>query len=241
MRSTVLIIFCWFSLCSSLCAQRIEFIAAANYNQFLNADLGVITNLFNNGSNNNSKPVKNETYTGGYGYTCSIGLDDIKFGKVPFKFTLVYDHYSGGINYNDHGLGSRSAYNFNTKKDLLGLGIYPLNITWFDRLQFSLGTQFNFLIHAHQSGEQSGGTMYANGSGNTYYIATNSSVNTKEVNSIFYAGTNISLRYECKLSEEWRIAPQTMLYIPMSYEFKSPYNPTLSVRPYLGVVLIKKI
>jgi|GEM_PF-2900582 len=234
---TKILLFILFStiLSHTVFAQRIEYVAAANYNQFYSGDLTI------GGSNGNTNSHEKQIYRGGFGYACSVGIDDIKFGKVPFKFTLLYDHYSGGISYYYTGLGNSNIYDFNTRKDLLGVGIYPLNLTWFDKLRFSLGTEFNFLIHAQQSGTQSIGAY--SGGMNNMYITTNTNIDnhTKGINNVFYAGINLSLRYECKLSEEWRIAPQAMMYLPMNYEFKDSYSPTISFRPYLGIAVIKNL
>lgn len=39
----------------------------------------------------------------------------------------------------------------------------------------------------------------------------------------------MSLRYEFKLCEEWKIAPQAMIYMPiLSNEFKDTYYSTVS-------------
>ena len=174
---------------ATLLAQRIECIAAANYNRFYIPMIG---------SNNDYHKTENQK--NGYGYAFSIGLDDIKFGKIPFKFTLQYDHYTGGVSYNYSGLGDGKQYDFNVKKDMLGLGIYPLNDTFFKRLKLSVGVQFNFLVYTQQNGSQSKWDL---GGPNNAYRSSSSTIdnNSKNINQVFNFGINISLRYKFSVSK----------------------------------------
>lgn len=222
------ITFCIF-LNTNLLGQRLECIAAVNYNIFHGLDL--------------AGPAADspEDYTNGFGYAFSIGVDDIKFGKVPFRFTLKYDHYTGGTSYYYSGHGDGKQYDINVKKDMLGFGIYPINATFFHNLKFSMGAEFNFLVHSQQNGSQSSWHLTPNG---PYPYTTSSSTidnSSKNINQVFNFGINTSLRYEFSLSQNLRIAPQAMLYLSMNNEFNSPFEDSRSIRPYLGFAIIKNL
>lgn len=115
------------------------------------------------------------------------------------------------------------------------MGIYPINLSWFDRLKFSLGAEINYMIYAQQNGYQSTFII----SPTTLYSTIDD--NSKSVNNSLYIGGVASLSYEFPLSTNWCIAPQFMMYIPMNYEFTSSFYSTVSFRPYLGVALTKKL
>ncbi|WP_018342193.1 hypothetical protein [Cytophaga aurantiaca] len=217
------------TLNTTLFAQRIECIAAVNYNHFY-TKIG-----------SNTDPNTTEDYKNGYGYTFSIGIDDIKIDDLPLKFTLKYDHYTGGVSYNSSSMGGGNAYNIHTQKDMLGLGIYPLNATFFHKLKLSIGTEFNFLIHSQQSGNQSSWYYTPNGPNPSTSSSSTIDNNSKKVNQIFNFGINTSLRYEFPLSDSWLVAPQAMLYLSMTNEFNSSFNNTKSIRPYLGLAFIKNL
>jgi hypothetical protein len=207
-------------------SQRLEFLASANHNYFKEAGIHIGSSARN--------PHENLSYTNNFGYAAGIGLNDIKIG-IPFRFTIQFNHYSGGISYSYYGLGGNNSYNFTTSKNLLGIGIYPINLTWFERLKFSLGAEINYLIHAQQNGYQS---EFMVGTSTLHSTIDN---NSKSVNNPLYVGGVVSLSYEFPLSTNWCIAPQYMMYIPMNYEFTPSYYSTVSFRPYLGVALIKKL
>jgi hypothetical protein len=225
MTRFLLVLITGLSLQFSSFSQRIEFSAFANHSNFVNGGIH-----FGSGLN----PHEKLTYKNGYGYAFAVGINDVKIG-IPFRFTLQYNHYTGGIAYSNYGLGNSDDYNFTTNKDILGFGIYPVNISILKRIKLSIGAEMNVLVHDKQNGYQ-----------NTFDVTRQQmqsvNLNGKNVNNPLYVGANMTLRYEFKLCDEWKIAPQAMVYIPLlSNEFKDAYYPTATFRTYLGLTFIKEL
>ena len=108
---------------------------------------------------------------------------------IHFQFTLQYNHYWGGISYIYAGLVEAKSYSIKTQNDVLGIGIYPVNLTFFKNLKLSIGAEFNYLVYTRQNGSESNFVM-----GGYEKNSTNNN-DTISVNNTLYVGG----KYEFKI------------------------------------------
>ncbi|NOU18752.1 MAG: outer membrane beta-barrel protein [Bacteroidales bacterium] len=221
MKKLILYIFLSF-LFLRVAGQRIEFSGGLNNNRFFSSqkDGGHLRTNFNNT----------------YSYSLGIGLEDIKLDTLlKFRIILKFDNYRGSIHTINGGLAGESTTNATVDKYIVGLGVYPLNFNINKKIRISLGGEINYLIAETESGYQSSWQI---GQPDSYKLTENGSI-TK--NSRFNFGLLFRIGYDIRLKKDWYIVPQYIFYRGLTEEFKNIEAPTMSLRHYLQIGIIKQL
>lgn len=203
-----------------LFAQNIEFFVGPN------------KNIFHKKAANT--PEYNSSYSSGYGYCAGIAFDNIKNGSLPLRFTLQFDRYSGKLESSSFGLGGGSSTKANTTKDIITVGLFPINIRLKKRLDLNIGIDISRLIHENTSGTTSGWQI---DKPNWSY---NIDSKTKRNSNIYSAGLKARLAYDFFITKSIIVCPVYLFYYGFTNEFSEITKKTKSMRHY-ACVGIKKV
>lgn len=205
----------------TLFAQNIEIIGGVNKNSFFDYE---------------QKPGHfNSAYNSDYGYAFRIGIENVKVDWMTLRFTLGYEKYGGTFEASDGGLGGRYTTKASIDKSIISLGVFPINFTIFDRIDFNFGFELAGLLNENISGSSSGWLMGE--SDWTYDLS--------EIHDRYNAKTNFGLRgriaYDINLSDKLSISPQYSYYLGLSNEFDAFPKETRSMRHYFGIGLQRQL
>lgn len=197
----------------------IEIFAGSNANRFFDSEMD---------------PHHSGEYEIAFGHSFGIGIENISIGWTNLGFTLRYDQYGGNFVNGDGGLGGRFTMRADVNKSVISLGINPIDIKLFKRIQLNIGFEISSLVEEKFSGTIS----FWDRIGNSESAELNERYD--EVSS----KTNIGLRgrvvYPIRLSKNLELAPQYAYYFGLSQEFtRYPSKPVRSMRHYLGIGLRK--
>lgn len=157
--------------------------------------------------------VSTKCFPAKLGSFVGLGLDLIKIANLPIRITCSFDNLNGGIIDRLEGLGGR--YNFSAiyNKQSLGLGIHLLNKKTKGNVRFSIGGEYNMLIH-----EKLNGSSFSQDGP----ISTSRTFNENDIklsnNSYGLIG---SIGFERNISKSLYIMPQLSFYFGLTKEFNN--------------------
>jgi hypothetical protein len=195
--------------------KNVEVIAGLNQNQFfdLNRDEGHYYS----------------SYQSELGYALRIGIEDVKVDWLNLRFTLGYDKYGGKIAVSDGGQGGGYTTTAEIDKSLLSLGIFPVNLKIWNRIDLNLGFEVSALVDENYRGKRSGGITGAP-SWNENLEDRYDSYSEKG-----YWGIRGRLAYDFTIDDRFSLSPQYSYYFGMSNEFKEFPEETKSMRHYFSI------
>jgi hypothetical protein len=206
---------------SSLTSQNLEFFGGMNRNRYYDLE--------------KEDPHRRSEYFPDYGYSLGICVSGIETNILPVKFSLVFDHFNGGFNIRTGGLGSSSSTEAEVKKSTLGLAFYPVNLTFWKHLQFSLGGLLSFRIAEKTSGEKHSWTM------GSAPVTISLDDYPENIHRSIVFGLSGSLSYDIAIHEKWFVSPQLKMYLGLSKEFWHIEMGIHSFRPEFDIAVIRRI
>lgn len=208
MRTISLLCFAFFTF--SAAAQSISLIGGVNHNRFFDLE-------YDGGHSSSS-------YDSGQGISMQLAMDDIALEWLPLRFTLGYDSYAGDLVVRSGGQGGSYTTEATVNKSILSLGVYPLNLKFWNSLRLNVGFEFGWLLNEYFEGEQYGWVM--NSDRYRYTI--------QDKYAQFSASKNYGIKsriaYDIPLSESWFLSPQYAFYYGLSAEFEQFPTGTRSMR-----------
>ena len=194
------------------------------------------------GINNNSFfKVSNDDfveteYTDKIGFSFGIGIEGIKVYLLNTSYVLKYVQYGGDIYTHEYVVSHSFATNAETKKSIITLGIYPVNIKIFShRLCVTAGFESNTLIFDKTTGTKSGVLYPVPESEFTLSLEENNI----EINKRIIYGICGSAGYEIFINEKFKIRPRYLFYYGLTTDFINIEAETKSLRHNFEIVLIK--
>lgn len=179
-------------------AQNIEFAAGLNVNKFrdVDRDFGDLQTV----------SEMHLGYSAGIRYT-----HDRK--KYPLKFSFGFDNYNGSFQHRLQVDSTEEVALVYVNKHSLNLGFYPLNYTFFERLEVSFGGEFNFLLM-----QKTGGNQYL---WERDILVKTSHLNTQTLHrdKSFNLGLSSRIAYSIPLYKDWSLVPQYLLYWSLTNDF----------------------
>lgn len=96
--------------------------------------------------------TRDEIFSGGFGYSLQIQLEDIYNPISKLGLALQIDHYQGSFRTLNGSPMSSQLDEGSTERLQLGLAILPFQWLLFDKLQLQLGAEVNYLLNHKSSG-----------------------------------------------------------------------------------------
>ncbi len=96
--------------------------------------------------------TRDEIFSGGFGYSLQIQLEDIYNPISKLGLALQIDHYQGSFRTLNGSPMSSQLDEGSTERLQLGLAILPFQCLLFDKLQLQLGAEVNYLLNHMSSG-----------------------------------------------------------------------------------------
>jgi len=165
-------------------AQQVEIVGGINYNMFYNRG----------GSSSFSTEYK---YTNEIGYGLKVAFENAKINKFKWRVAIGYEKYGGEINAFEDGFGSGNRVEAEIDKSILSLTFYPLNATFFNRLDINLGVEVSNLIGGNYQGIHT-----INSSFSSMTIVTDLKKRHASYNSKFNFGLRGRIAYSFNISEK---------------------------------------
>jgi hypothetical protein len=151
------------------------------------------------------------------GYCMAITGTLFRIYGYPVNSSVRYDHYHvdlyTGSDYT--GLGGGSSTRADISRSVIGLALYPLNISFREKLHFSVGPEVGFKIHSKTDGKKAYWMMGQKG--HTYHIENDS----MKINKEFFAGISGSAAYFFPVNERIKISTHLRIYYGITDEFKN--------------------
>ena len=160
-----------------------------------------------------------------FGYAVSLGYEN---SRSSFRSMLRLDSYKGSFEASDGALGSGYSTETNYSKTILSLGLYPVKIKVFPRLDINLGMVFSVLLHDSLDGDY---TIWTVGQPSKVYPLDN------DYSSDLYFGAEARFAYQFPISYNVTLIPQYMAYFGVTNEFTEFPEKVKSLRNFLGVGL----
>lgn len=169
------------------------------------------------------------SYNSGSGYSFGVAIDSIRFDKTRrIRLTLMYNKYSGGLTASDGGLGGGYTTQADFEKQIISLGVYPLNFRDIKGFDINIGFEVSRLIQESINGIRKGwlaGENYSNTIQEQY----------KQYSSTTTIALCARLAYSFKLNESILILPQYGFYYGLKGEFQEFPKGTKSIRNFIGI------
>lgn len=202
---------------SGLFAQNIELSAGILPNSFYDRE-------------DQSTPHYSSEYTPHEGVDIVLGIDNVRFDWYPMRFTVGYLNYGGGFYIEDGGLGGSTAKKGTVEKSALALGLYFLNLKFFNRVDFNLGTHYSFLLNQSGNVSSSGWVLVEPGEVNTW---EGEEVELESKQMVW--GFSARLAYDFYLNDYIAISPQIRGYLGAESESESIHFKSKQLSVSLGV------
>jgi len=167
------------------------------------------------------------SYNSGSGYSFGVAIDSIRFDKTRhIRLTLMYNKYSGGLTVSDGGLGGGYTTQADFEKQIISLGVYPLNLRDIKGFDINIGFEVSRLIQESINGIRKG-----------WFAGENYShiLQDKQYSSTSTIALCARLAYSFKLNESILILPQYGFYYGLKGEFQEFQKGTKSIRNFIGV------
>ncbi len=203
---------------STLHGQRLELMAAMNYNSFYGHGAG----------------IDRASYHSAPGFSAGIALDSIKWGRLKPRYSMQFDFYQGSLKVTEGGPSYSKAVEAQVQKLVVGLCFMPFYIRTKKRIDFNFGLEVSGLIHENFSG-----TTWGYGPFTPTY-SYNLTEHYKRFSSILNLGLKARIGYNIQISNSWDICIQYLFYRGLGPEFYY-VSGVRSMRHCVGVGFRKKI
>ena len=203
-------------------AQSLELFGGKNWNDFYD---------FKDGEGH-----FHSVYTPGSNYSFGLAIDSVRVDWTILRCTFRFEKYSGALIASDGGLGGGSTTKAEIEKSVLTVGVFPLNINVFKRLEFNLGFEISSFINESFSGSKSAWNL------NNFSIPTRELESSYDrYSSRFYVGFRIRVAYNQPIGSRYVITPQYSFYFGRSNEFIEFPEATRSMRRFVGLGIKRRL
>ena len=185
------------------------------YAQNIELSAGILRNSFYDREDQNTPHYASE-YTPQEGFDIVLGIDNVRFDWYSMRFSLGYLEYGGDFKIEEGGLGGSITKTGAVKKSALALGIYFLNLKFFNRIDFNLGTHYSFLLNQSDNVTSSGWRLIGPGEVETW---ENEEVELESKQLVW--GFSARLAYDFYLNDYIAIFPQIRGYLGAKREFET--------------------
>lgn len=164
--------------------------------QLVGANVGLNYNSFSSRGT-----AKIEDHTPGNGVGFQLNLEDLDNKGLKLGLALQFEYYQGGFKCINGGPASSQVDEGFTERFQMGIGLLPLQLVLFKRLQLQLGAELNILLSHKTSGKFQGsypGSFVEIPYSNKSYQLHNSTT----------LGVVGKVAYRIPLKSSWLIVPQ---------------------------------
>jgi hypothetical protein len=200
---------------TSFYAQKIEIIQGIHVNKFFETDNG---SRFQN------------NYTSYTGYTIRLAYQSPKVRKMSWRLELGYQKYHTDFRSQDGGIGGGYYVQARIDKSVISFTVFPLNLTFWDKLNINLGLTFSGAVTSSYEGVR------------TYYSNIPPSSTSEDLHDIYmnyisfgHLGLSGRLAYNFKLSSKVTLSPQYSYYYGVTSEFQAFPRNAKTMRHYYCV------
>lgn len=172
--------------------------------QLVGGNVGMNYNSFRSMSD-----AEAENFTGGFGYSLQIQLEDIYNPISKLGLALQIDHYQGSFRTLNGSPMSSQLDEGSTERLQLGLAILPFQWLLFDKLQLQLGAEVNYLLNHKSSGVNS--STGPNGAHELAYANPSSAFHNKTT-----FGLVGKVAYRIPIQTNWLLVPQLRYHYGIS-------------------------
>ncbi|WP_462282103.1 hypothetical protein [Salinivirga cyanobacteriivorans] len=199
------------------------------YAQNIELSGGILRNSFYDREDQNTPHYASE-YSPNDGVDILLGIDNVRFDWYSMRFTLGYLEYGGKFKIEEGGLGGSISKSGTVVKSALALGVYFLNLKFFNRVDFNLGTHYSFLLSQSDNVTSSGWQLIVPGEVETW---ENEEVELESKQMVW--GFSARLAYDIYLNDYIAISPQVRGYLGAKREFEDIYVNSKQYSISLGV------
>lgn len=160
-------------------------------------------------------------------YSFGLAISNLKLDHMNIRLAFKLDYNEGSINTSYAGAGGTTVTDMDFESYALRVGVYPVNISFFEHLKIDLGTEFSYLFKNDVSGERTASIF---GQGKETYTMN------EDVIRPFHMGFSNRVGYEINV-KHWKIIPQFTTYIGLFTEYYPGGVDIRSLRSYfeLGI------
>ena len=198
MKNLILLFFFFFSV--ALTAQKVELIQGVHVNKFFGTEYDL---RFSN------------EFTSHTGYTIRFAYQSAKTKKMSWRLALGFQKYISDFRVSDGGNGGGFTVQAKIKKSVLSFIVYPLNLTFWNRLHLNLGLALSTTVNSSFEGEYRQYTLIPSTS-----ITEDLHDKYETYNSFGHFGLTGRLAYDFKLSSKFTLSPQYSYYYGVTSEFQ---------------------
>jgi hypothetical protein len=161
------------------------------------------------------------------GYSFGLAISKLKLDHMNLRLAFKLDYNEGSINTSYAGAGGTTVTDLDFKSYALRVGVYPVNVSFFEHLKIDLGAELSYLFKKDVSGERTASLF---GQGLETYVLKEDAIRS------FQIGFSNRVAYEIHLNN-WKIIPQFTTYIGLLDEFNVGEGHIRSLRSYfeLGI------
>ncbi|HKK62384.1 MAG TPA: hypothetical protein VJ951_07485 [Bacteroidales bacterium] len=199
------------------------------YAQNIELSGGILRNSFYDREDQNTPHYASE-YSPHDGVDILLGIDNVRFDWYSMRFTLGYLEYGGKFKIEEGGLGGSISKSGTVVKSALALGVYFLNLKFFNRVDFNLGTHYSFLLSQSDNVTSSGWQLIGPGEVETW---ENEEVELESKQMVW--GFSARLAYDIYLNDYIAISPQVRGYLGAKREFEDIYVNSKQYSISLGI------
>ena len=186
-------------------------------------------------TNREDNPHFSTNYTPGNGYSFALSISDLHPDTImPFRFSLLFDHYKGHLFTTSGGLGGYSNTEAGVERSVISLAVYPVNFTFLKHIELSAGVAASLKVNDITSGYRDSRV----GSQQYYMTLENDSV---QINNPFTWGATARIAYVFNTGHQWSVVPEYNFFIGLSDDLKNCNANIRSMRHSLQVAICRKI
>jgi hypothetical protein len=180
-------------------------------------------------------------YTPDFGYSVSASYSDVKIDDLKLLVTVSFQNYNGSIYTRDGGKTYFLSTEADIQRNVLGLGVYPINLTFLNNFNFRIGGVVSFLVYSSTTGTKKlfsyQITPYSP-SPNYDIPIENDSV---KINSKIGFGISSQIGYNFQVMDSWYVSPQCFFYLGLTDEFVNVQAKVKSFRYGFQLGVIRKL
>ena len=170
------------------------------------------------------------------GFTSDLSIEDIKFGRRKWRFSVGIEQYQSKLYVHDSNKSYREHFNGSFQRTNITFGIFPFNEKILKKIDLNFGARFGYILQEKYHGEHVIPYLYPDGK-----VTENFSEKFPSFSEKLAYGVEGRLAYDIQLSNTLILSPQYSFYLGLAHETRKLPKDARSVRHMVGIGLQKSL